>query len=149
MNTRVNLISGSVPDPHPCSLDPNTLRSVDEDDDYEAIINCCQKHVCRPTGYCKSTKKASGCRFDYPKECPIENTYLRFDETKKNVRAEIVLKRNDKYLNVHNRLLCHHWRANVDMQIILDISAAISYMVKYATKGKSNTNEYFLLKENL
>ncbi len=40
MNTRVNLISGSVPDPHPCSLDPNTLRSVDEDDDYEAIINC-------------------------------------------------------------------------------------------------------------
>jgi hypothetical protein len=138
MNTRIDLISGSVPDPHPCSLSPDTTKLIDENVDYESIINCCQKHVCRPTGYCKSTRNKTGCRFNYPKDCPIEKTYLRFDETKKNVRAEIVLKRNDKFMNVHNRLICHHWRANVDMQIILDISAAISYMVKYATKGEKN-----------
>jgi hypothetical protein len=29
-------------------------------------------------------------------------------------------------MNIHNRFICHHWRANVDMQIILDVSAAIS-----------------------
>ena len=34
------------------------------------------------------------------------------------------------------RLICQHWRANVDMQIILDVQSAISYMVKYATKGE-------------
>lgn len=37
---------------------------------------------------------------------------------------------------MHNRLLCHNWRENVNMQIILDQSAAINYMVKYATKGE-------------
>ncbi|RNA15588.1 ATP-dependent DNA helicase PIF1 [Brachionus plicatilis] len=37
---------------------------------------------------------------------------------------------------MHNCLICHHWRGNVDMQVILDKSAAINYMVKYATKGE-------------
>ena len=37
-----------------------------------------------------------------------------------------------------NRLIYQHWRANVDMQIILDVQAAISYMVKYATKGEKS-----------
>ncbi len=37
---------------------------------------------------------------------------------------------------MHNRIVAHNWRANVDMQIILDKKAAIRYMVKYATKGE-------------
>ncbi len=42
---------------------------------------------------------------------------------------------------LHNRLICHHWRANVDMQPILDRHAAVAYMVKYATKGeKASSN---------
>ncbi|RNA34445.1 hypothetical protein BpHYR1_037254 [Brachionus plicatilis] len=28
------------------------------DKDYEDLINCCQRHVCRINGYCKSTKNA-------------------------------------------------------------------------------------------
>jgi hypothetical protein len=39
-------------------------------------------------------------------------------------------------MNPHNRLICHHWRGNVDMSIILDKHRATSYMVKYATKGE-------------
>jgi hypothetical protein len=37
---------------------------------------------------------------------------------------------------MHNRSFCHSWRGNVDLQIILDKSAAINYMVKYATKSE-------------
>lgn len=44
--------------------------------------------------------------------------------------------RNDSNINPHNRLICHHWRGNVDMSLILDRHRAISYMVKYATKGE-------------
>ena len=54
------------------------------------------------------------------------------------VSAKILLKRNDPNLNVHNRSLFHHWRANMDMQIIIDSTAAINYMVKYACKGFLN-----------
>jgi hypothetical protein len=67
----------------------------------------------------------------------LENkTRIEFVETDSNVHAEIYLKRNDQYLNMHNRAICHNWRGNVDLQIILDKSAAINYMVKYATKSE-------------
>ena len=46
------------------------------------------------------------------------------------------IKRNDQFLNIHNRTICNEWRANVDMQIILDQSAARHYMVKYITNGE-------------
>lgn len=51
-NTRIqpNQTTG-VPDPHPCSIDPRTV--TDKEKDYEDIINCCQRHVCRLNGYCK------------------------------------------------------------------------------------------------
>jgi hypothetical protein len=39
-------------------------------------------------------------------------------------------------MNVHNHLIAHNWRGNVDLQIILDQNAAIAYMVKYATKAE-------------
>jgi hypothetical protein len=39
-------------------------------------------------------------------------------------------------MNMHNRLVAHNWRGNVDMQIILDQHACIAYMVKYTTKAE-------------
>jgi hypothetical protein len=91
--------------------------------------------VCRLNGNCKSSKviNVGKCRFGYPIALE-EKTRIEFIENGKNVRAKIKLKR--RYLNVHNRLITQNWRDNTDMQIILDISAAINYMVKYATKGK-------------
>ena len=41
---------------------------------------------------------------------------------------------------MHNRITAAAWRANVDMQIIIDRSAAINYMVKYVTKGEKAGN---------
>jgi hypothetical protein len=65
MNTRASndTIENKVPDPHPCSYDPKNIQ--DSDKDYELISNCCQRHVCRLNGYCKS-KKTNKCRFGYP-----------------------------------------------------------------------------------
>ena len=38
--------------------------------------------------------------------------------------------------------MCHYWRGNVDLQIVLDSNAAIAYMVKYATKGEKAGHEF-------
>jgi hypothetical protein len=46
---------------------------------------------------------------------------------------------------MNNRLICLHWRENVDMQIILDESAAINYIFKYATKGEKAGQELTFL----
>jgi hypothetical protein len=97
-DTSVDVQTG-VKDPHPCGLDPNLITNHDKD--YEEICNCCQRHVCRLLGYCKSNK--NGCRFGYPYELQ-EKTKIIFNETSKSVRADILLKRNDKYMNVHNRV---------------------------------------------
>ncbi|RNA33425.1 ATP-dependent DNA helicase PIF1 [Brachionus plicatilis] len=137
INPRTDFSDNCVPDPHQCSLRTNKIKLEELPKDYENLINCCQRHKCRLDGYCKSSlaKNYGKCRFSFPFELESK-TRIEFKETAKSVRAEIVLARNDPYLNMHNRLICHHWRGNVDMQVILDKSAAINYMVKYATKGE-------------
>jgi len=70
---------------------------------------------------------------------PINSlTHIEFLEKGGHVTANLILKRNDSYMNPHNKLVLSHWAGNVDMQIILDQQAAISYMVKYATKGEKS-----------
>ena len=132
INPRENLDFTSTPDPHPCCLDHKEIPKSSHDDDYETIVNCCQRHTCRADGYCKSAK--GGCRFGFPIE-KTALTHIEFVELNGQVKANILIKRNDPWMNSHNRLTAHNWRGNVDMQIILDQQAAINYMVKYVTKG--------------
>ena len=134
MNIRMGNQANEVPDPHPCSIDIKNILPENYDNDYEQIQNCCQRHSCRLAGYCKSSKIGVLCRFGFPQPL-LEKTELVFTETESKVKAELNHKRNDPHINQHNRLICHHWRANVDMQGIIDVQAAINYMVKYATKG--------------
>jgi hypothetical protein len=63
MNPRRTDVENVVPDPHPSSIDMNAPKE-DRNNDFEALINCVQRHVCRPEGYCKSKKK-EGCGFGY------------------------------------------------------------------------------------
>lgn len=141
MNPRKDFKENVCPEPHPCSLDASTIK--DHKEHYENIVNCCQRHVCRLEAYCKS--KSGKCRFGYPFQLE-KSTRLEFIETKNSVKAEIHLKRYDPYLNMHNITTEQCWKGNTDMQIILDQHAAISYMVKYATKGEkagSSLNELY------
>ena len=39
---------------------------------------------------------------------------------------------------MHNRVMHQRWRANEDLQIILDRHAAVVYMVKYVYKGEQS-----------
>lgn len=129
-----------VPDPHPCSLRTKVTTDDEMNQDYLSISNCCQRHVCRLEGYCKSTKHKS-CRFGYPfKVEPVSR--IEFTENSNSVNATILSMRNDPFMNIHNRLVSHYWRANVDMQIILDHHAAVNYMVKYATKCEKAGNNF-------
>ncbi len=124
-----------VPDPHPCSIRTSEIETSAKDEDYTELANCCQRHVCQLTSYCKSIKAGKTCRFGFPFHKQTK-TKIEFTETANSVRAEFQLKRNDPFMNPHCRLVCNEWRANVDMQIILDHHAAINYMVKYATKSE-------------
>jgi hypothetical protein len=43
MNPRTDLqVENVCPNPHPCSLDRNTIPTDQYNDDYEAVVNCCQ-----------------------------------------------------------------------------------------------------------
>ena len=135
MNPRKEPQANVVPNPHPCSLDYKTILIEARDSQYEALNNCCQRHVCKiETRYCKSNP-CDKCRFNFPMELS-EATHIEFKVTGTAVKASIILKRNYPYMNNHMKIISANWWANVDMQIILDQAAAIAYMVKYATKAE-------------
>lgn len=114
MNTRELQIENE--EPHPCSIDRLTITMFN--DDYESIINCCQRHVFRSDGYCKSETK-KGCRFGYPIFDIKNETTIDFEESNDKVQAKINLKRNDEFMNTHNRIMALSWRGNMDMQMMI------------------------------
>ncbi len=123
MNERLETggLQPGVPEPHPCSLRTSQISSDELKNDYLDLANCCQRHVCRLDGYCKSRKKGkeNECRFGYPfKIEPVSR--IEFSETENSVKANVICMRNDPYMNRHT------WRANVDMQLILDHHAGVS-----------------------
>ena len=136
-NPRETQHERAVPDPHPCSVSIDDFNKEESDKYYEDLINCVQRHTCRPSGYCKSNKQSMNgqCRFGYPFE-KNNKTVINFIETENSVKAEIVLKRNDSQMNGHNRIFEEFWQANTDCKIIIDISLCLAYIVKYITKGK-------------
>jgi hypothetical protein len=47
-------------------------------------------------------------------------------------------KRNDRWLNSHMEPLMKVWRANMDMQLTIDLGKVIGYMTKYVTKSEAS-----------
>jgi hypothetical protein len=99
------------------------------------LLSQVQRHNCVST-YCMRIPRNAGpdaapvCRFGYPQKTENSST-LAFEELANgSVRVTIALCRNDGRLNPHARLQLHHWRANVDIQIILDGAMALRYMVR-------------------
>ena len=50
---------------------------------------------------------------------------IEFIQTGTTVKANVILKRNDPFMNNHMRLISENWLANMDIQIILDKATAI------------------------
>ena len=83
-------------------------------------MNKLQRHTrCSPS-YCLRVKKDQQCcRFGFPKDT-VEQSFIREND---RGQPELFTSRNDLYANPHNRLQLQSWRANVDLQPILNIRA--------------------------
>ena len=147
----------AVPNPHPSAIP--IQETGNENDDYHSLVNSVERHTRCSTAYCLRSKHGQQpqCRFNYPKDC-TEQTSIDFelivkgdnggqDEltvqqiTEARVRASLITKRNDDRINSHNRLMLQNWRANVDLQAIVDTDQCIRYMAKYATKGEPRSQQ--------
>ncbi|XP_028394469.1 uncharacterized protein LOC114518663 [Dendronephthya gigantea] len=129
----------TVPDPHPSAV---KATSVDNHDvDYHRLVNSVERHTRCSPAYCLKKKRVdlpAECRFGFPKPLQEETALIYEVRGKKNksVHSELQTKRNDERLNSHNRVMLENWRANVDLQVIVDEKACARYMAKYAAKGE-------------
>lgn len=130
------------PKVHPCKREINDIGIDDLAADYADLINCVQRHTKCSTAYClrKKNDEEQYCRFNFPfEEC--DKTFIDFEEinSKKygiQYRPKIILKRNDTRVNRHQRLQLQTWRANCDIQPIVDFNACLEYLAKYASKAE-------------
>ena len=131
------------PEVHPCQKRHNDIPEFEVQSDYVDLLNMVQRHTRCSTNYClrkRSSESELKCRFHFPFDhCP--QTKLEFEEIHNkgdNVqyRAKIVAKRNDSRLNNHQQLQLQGWRANCDIQVVIDHYACVEYLTKYAAKGE-------------
>ena len=116
---------------HPCQASYLSLQSKDMERDYVDLLNSVQRHTACSSTYCLRTndKSTLQCRFHFPFE-NCSDTQLQFEpintksgETK--YKASVVTKRNDSRLNRHQPLQLQGWRANCDIQIVIDYIACV------------------------
>ena len=130
----------TIPNPHPCAVDFHDV--VDVDLDYQDLVNTVERHTRCSSAYClrkKCGQEEPKCRFDYPRPTQDLST-LEFELLNDgSIRAKLITKRKDPRVNSHNRSMQQSWRANVDMQVIVDVEACVRYMAKYAAKGEQKS----------
>ena len=51
-------------------------------------------------------------------------------------KAKIITKWNDSRVNNHQRIQLQGWRANCDIEVIIDCHKCVEYLLKYAAKGE-------------
>lgn len=129
--------SWSLPVPHPCAGKVNDITNVDSN--YHDLVNSVQHHTRCSATYClriKPNQQELKCRFDNPRPLQEMST-LQFEKLNDGtIRATLTTQHNDPRVNSHNRVMLQHWRANVDLQVIVDVEACARYMTKYAAKSE-------------
>ena len=131
------------PEVHPCQKCHDDIPDHELESDYTDLLNMVQRHTCCSTNYClrkKSNKSELKCRFHFPFD-HCAQTKLEFEKINSkgdnvHYRAKIVTKRNDSRLNNHQQLQLQGWRANCDIQVVIDHYACVEYLTKYAAKGE-------------
>ena len=130
------------PEIHPCQKSCDNISDNEVESDYVDLLNMVQRRTHCSTSYClrnKSNETEMKCRFNFPFDVCTQ-THLKFEEVHskredKHYRARLVTKRNDARLNNHQRLQLQGWRANCDIQVVIDHYACVEYLTKYAAKG--------------
>lgn len=127
----------TMPVPHPCAVKITNITDINSD--YHDLLNSVERHTRCNAAYClrkKTGQQQPECRFNYPRPVQQSST-LEFEKLQNGtVRATLITRRNDPRVNSHNRVMLQHWRANVDLQIIVDVEACARYMAKYAAKSE-------------
>ncbi|XP_020897308.2 uncharacterized protein LOC110236158 [Exaiptasia diaphana] len=131
------------PDLHPCKRVFKDIPNSELEDDYINLLNSVQRHTRCSTSYCLRQNGENSellCRFKYPFDL-ANKTHLVFEPVNSKdksikYRAKLVTKRNDSRLNNHQKVQIQGWRANCDIQIIIDQHACVEYLTKYAAKGE-------------
>ena len=124
---------------------PDNRRNWDLGEDHINLCNRCQTHGALLRGECRCIPaqcyKRGSCRFHFP--YPVTPCPRAFVDSSGRVpRKCFAAHRNDPWLNQHSKLVLLGWRANVDMQPVLDREAAITYIAKYASKPETLSESY-------
>lgn len=125
------------------SLSETSQRHSDSDTDYVDLLNTVQRHTHCSSNYCLRKRQSESdlkWRFNFPFE-PSMTTKLEFEpihSKDKNCqyKVKVTTKRNDPRLNNHQRVQLQGWRANCDIQVVIDYHACLEYLTKYASKGE-------------
>ena len=132
----------SFPDPHPSSLQYEDIDDMDQD--YHDLTNSVERHTYCSPAYClkrKVGRPVTKCRYNFPRPLLSKST-LTFEKlTDSSIHGTLTTKRNDPRVNSHNRVMLQNWRANIDIQVIVDVQACARYMAKYAAKGEPRSKD--------
>ena len=125
---------------HPCAKSALNLSDDQVQQDYIDLINSVQRHK-KCTNYCLQGKKGKKrCKFGFPRQHLSSKTTIDFEKHKDGHHSVILnTKTNDEIMNKHNRVQIQNWRANCDMQLILDWRACSSYLAKYSAKAEKQS----------
>ena len=131
------------PETHPCQRNHHDIPEHEKQSDYVDLLNMVQRHTCCSMSYClrkKSNETELKCRFHFPfhhcSQTKLEFEKIHTSGDNEHYRAKIVTKRNDSRLNNHQHLQLQGWRANCDIQVVIDHYACVEYLTKYAAKGE-------------
>ena len=133
------------PTVHPCQQHHKDIQNTDTD--YIDLLNTVQRHTRCSSNYCLRKKENESdlkCRFHFPFQ-PSISTKLEFEPinsktTGSQYKVKVITKRNDPRLNNHQRLQLQGWRANCDIQVVIDYHACVEYLTKYASKGEPRSS---------
>ena len=133
------------PSQHLCKRHYFEISQDEWDKDYEDLLNSVhvQRHTLCNSVYCLKQKYdgMQKCRFDYP-FAVTEQTHIEFEKvhTKdgaERYRAKVITAKNDQRKNRHQRLQLQGWRANCDINIIIDYHSCVEYLTKYPSKAEN------------
>ena len=102
-----------------------------------------QRHTRCSTDYYlrkKQNEHEYKCIFKFPFELSNATT-LEFEpiNTKDKTmqyKAKVTTKRNDPRLKNQQRLQLQDWRANSDIQVVINYNVCVEYLAKYASKDE-------------
>ena len=128
---------------------PVTYLTKGSNPELHRLVTRYQMHKC--SNYCKrKTKFAKGkyvfvtrCKFNFPREAcassklnPVEESLKARNKIYQLARSELEVRVND-----YNPVLLYVWKANIDIQFVVESSLALAHYVSgYVTKARGATS---------